>query len=270
MNSRRLTLQLTPLLDLLLIVIFAQYMEVRTVARQEAERIQAEREVARTDLETVRNQLAELQQQLAEWDRKHRETERSDYADQEKLGRLFGELFRIPEATIQKIAKRRSSDEAELSAAEIAELKSEFKALSVARADQIVDHLLTFAEMKKRFDVWELYVGHDDSLLITAGQHQKRLVPDDIETPESFVDEFFKLYKSFPQSKNIVLILVSYGDSQLRYRWAVANGLPTVAERMRQDSNATVKFEYAVLGFRPEPPRETPDQTRKSPEKGKP
>lgn len=252
MDRRRITLQLTPLLDLLLIVFFAQYMEVRMLAEQQTQAAQTEREAATTDLEAVRRQLAELQKQLAELDQKRRDTERSEYAGREQLGQLFGELFRIPESVIQRIANRRSSDEAVLSAAEIEALKSEFKTLSTARADQVVDHLMTFVEMKKRFDVWELYVQQDDSLLITAGGLKKRLPPDDIETPELFSDEFFKLYKSFPQTKSVVLILVSYGDSQLRYRWAVARGLPTVAERMRQDSNGTVKFEYAVLGFRPD------------------
>jgi hypothetical protein len=250
MNMRRLTLQLTPLLDLLLIVIFAQYMEVGTVARQEKERANVETEAARADLDAVHRQLAALQKQLSEWDQKRRETERAGHATREQLGQLFGELFRIPESTIQKIANRRSSDEAVLSPAEIAALKAEFKSLSTARADQIVDHLLTFTEMKKRFDVWDLYIQDDDSLVITAGAHKKRLQPDDIKTPELFSDEFFKLYKSFPQSKSVVLIVVSYGDSQLESRWAVTKGLPSVAERMRLDSNGTVKVEYAVLGFR--------------------
>lgn len=252
MDRRKLTLQLTPLLDLLLIVFFAQYMEVRMIAEQETERAEVGREEARADLESVQKQLAALQQQMAELDQKRRDTERTDYTSREQLGQLVGELFRIPEATIQKIVARRSFDETVFSPAEIAALKAEFKSLSTARADQVVDHLLTFNEMRKRFDVWELYVDNNDSLRITAGTHQKHIQADNINTPEMFSDEFFKLYKSFPQTKNVVLILVSYGDSQLRSRWAVTKALPAVTERMRLDSNGTVKFEFAVLGFRPE------------------
>jgi hypothetical protein len=252
MDRRKLTLQLTPLLDLLLIVIFAQYMEVRTVANKQTERVELEREEARADLATVQQQLAALQQQLAEWEQKQHQTDQAEYAGREQLGRLFGELFRIPESAIQKIADRRSTDEAVLSPAEFAALKAEFKALSTARADQVVDHLLTFAEMKKRFDVWEIYIQDDQSLLVTVGSHTKRLQKSEIDTAEQFSDEFFKLYKSFPQSKSVVLILVSYGEVRLKYRLSVINGLPKVVERMRQDSNSSVKFEYAVLGFRPD------------------
>ena len=168
------------------------------------------------------------------------------------MGRLFGELFRIPEATIQKIARQRSQDEAGLSPAEIAALRKEFQSLATARGDQVVDHLLTFAEMKKRFDVWEVYLQENGALVITAGSHQKRLQTGIIETPEQFSDEVFKQYKSFPQTKSVVLILVSYGDSRFSDRLAVIKGLPVVAERMRIDSNGTARFEYAVLGYRPE------------------
>lgn len=252
MTRRKITLALTPLLDLLLIVIFAQYMEVKLVAHKEVTQAKSEVDKSQADLKALQEQLAALQKQLSQLDQQRHETENTEYAGREQLGQLFGELFRIPESIIQRIATRRSSDEAVLSPAEIAALKAEFKALSTARPDQIVDHLITFAEMKKRFDVWELYVQDDNSLVITSGTTKKRLQPDDIQTPELFVDEFFKLYKTFPQTKSIVLILISYGDSQLRYRWSVTKGLPTVAERMRLDSNGTVKFEYAVLGFRPE------------------
>lgn len=252
MDRRRITLQLTPLLDLLLIVFFAQYMEVRLVADQQAEQAESRKAAVEADLDAVRRQLAELQKQLAQWEQQQKETDQAGYQSREQLGQLFGELFRLPETVIQRIARQRSSDEAVLSAAEIEALKSEFRTLSTARADQVVDHLLTFVEMKKRFDVWEIYVQSDNAVIISAGEHRKRLAPDDVATPELFNDEFFKLYKSFPQSKNVVLILVSYGDSQLRYRWSVTKGLPAVAERMRRDSNGQIKFEYAVLGFRPD------------------
>ena len=250
--ARKLTFQLASLLDLLLIVMFAQYLEVQTVAQQQTERIETERQTSATDMEALQHQLTDLQQQLSQWEDRQRAVDKAEHSDVEQLGRLFGELFRIPEATIQKISRRRSQDEAGLSPAEIAALLKEFQSLATARGDQVVDHLLTFAEMKKRFDVWEVYLQENGALVITAGSHQKRLQTGIIETPEQFSDEVFKQYKSFPQTKSVVLILVSYGDSRFSDRLAVIKGLPVVAERMRIDSNGTARFEYAVLGYRPE------------------
>jgi regulator of replication initiation timing len=250
--TRRLSLQLTPLLDLLLIVIFAQYLEVRSVAKQEVEQVETQRQAAIADTDLLRQQLADLQHKLDEWEAHSRASNRIEHANKEQLGQLFGELFHIPEATIQRIAKQRSQDQAGLSPAEIAVLRKEFQALATARGDQVVDHLLTFTEMKKRFDVWELYIEDNGALIVSSGSHRKRLQTGIIETPEQFSDELFRIYKTFPQTKSVVLILVSYGDARLLHRLAVIKGLPEVTERMRLDSNGTARFEYAVLGFRPD------------------
>ncbi len=250
--ARKLTFQLASLLDLLLIVMFSLYLEMQTVAQNQTEQVEAERQTAAIDLEAVQRQLAELQRQLAQWEDKQRETDQTEHASREQLGNLFRELFRIPEATIQKIAQRRGIDEAVLSSSEIVSLKRELQTLAASRGDQVVDHLLTFAEMKKRFDVWEVYLQENGSLTVAAGSQKKRLQTGAIESPKEFSDELFKLYKSFPQTKSVVLILVSYGDSRLTHRQAVIKGLPVVAERMRADSNGAARFEYAVLGYRPD------------------
>ena len=60
---RRMTLQLTPLLDLLLIVIFAQYMEVRIVAKQESDRVAHERESSAVEYNEWRRQVDEWESQ---------------------------------------------------------------------------------------------------------------------------------------------------------------------------------------------------------------
>lgn len=250
--ARRLTFQLASLLDLLLIVMFAQYLEVQTVAQKQTERVEAERQTTATDREALQRQLTDLQQQLSQWEDRQRAADKAEHSNREQLGRLFGELFRIPEATIQKIAQRRAQDESGLSPAEIAALLKEFQSLATARGNQVVDHLLTFVEMKKRFDVWEVYLQENGALVVTAGSHQKRLQTGVVETSEQFSDEMFKLYKSFPQTKSVVLILVSYGNSRALHWEAAVKGLPIVAERMRADSNGLARFEYAVLGYRPD------------------
>ncbi|MCX7395142.1 MAG: hypothetical protein NTW75_13575 [Planctomycetales bacterium] len=250
--ARKLTFQLASLLDLLLIVMFALYLEMQTVTQHQSERMDAERQASARDLEAVQQRLNELQQQRTQWETRQRITDQSDDSDHQPLGRIFGELFRLPESTIQKIAQRRGQDEAGLSSSDISALQKEFQSLAVASGDQVVDHLLTFVEMKKRFDVWEIYLQENGTLIVTADPHQKRLQTGVIETTTLFSDELFKLYKSFPESKSVVLILVSYGEARWTHREAVIKGLPRVSERMQSDCGGTTRFEYAVLGYRPD------------------
>jgi hypothetical protein len=58
--SRRLTLQLTPLLDLLLIVMFAQYVEIRAKAEKQTQEIQSTHEQSQAQLDEAIRQLVAL------------------------------------------------------------------------------------------------------------------------------------------------------------------------------------------------------------------
>lgn len=251
---RRLTFQLASLLDLLLVVMFSQYLEVQIAAEQQAERMTLKEEQSSAELEDLRGRLEAMRQQLQDWEDRQRQADRAEYQQQEQLGRLFGELFKLPESTIRKLVQQRGQDLAGLTPAEADALKAELKSLAAARGDQVVDHLLTYVEMKKRFDVWELYLQENGAIVVTAGTHQKRLQTGIVENAQQFSDELYNLYKTFPQTKSTVLILVSYGDARLLHRNAVIKGLPIVAERMRTDSNGTVRVEYALLGYRPASP----------------
>ena len=57
MTRRRLSLQLTPLLDLLLIVMFSQYIENRSRSAQAAEELRLEKAAVQEELTRERAQL---------------------------------------------------------------------------------------------------------------------------------------------------------------------------------------------------------------------
>ena len=203
MYARRLTLQLTPLLDLMLIVMFAQYMEVRIVATQQAERVASERQSTTAENDALR-------QQVDEWETQQRNVNQKQKREIEALGQLIRELFQVPEATLNKIIQPRSKNEAGgLSPAEIADLKARFQQLANSRGDQVVDHLLTFNEMRKQFDLWEFYLNEDGELVATVGQDRQQVKSKPIETPEAFVDAVLQIHKRFPPTKNQRFDLVS-------------------------------------------------------------
>ncbi|MFN9035123.1 MAG: hypothetical protein ACK5YO_02425, partial [Planctomyces sp.] len=56
-SRRRLSLQLTPLLDLLLIVMFSQYIENRSRTAQAAQELQAERDAVQAELASQKQRL---------------------------------------------------------------------------------------------------------------------------------------------------------------------------------------------------------------------
>ena len=244
---RRVTLQLTPLLDLMLIVIFAQYMEVKMVAKQEIDRVASERQ------ETVdENEI--LRKRVDQWETQQQEFDHAQYREREQLGQVVRELFRMPDSTLNKLIQPRSQTESGgLSSTEIADLKARFQKLANSTGEQVIDHLLTFNEMRKQFDVWDFYLNADGTLQITIGQDRQQIKSKVIESPEIFVEVVLQVRKQFPPTKNSILILCSYGDCQLSHRLAMTRGLPSLAERMKNDGQGTQSFEYAVFGYRPQP-----------------
>lgn len=246
-NTRRLTLQLTPLIDLLLIVMFAQYMEVRLLAERE-------KEVAITEREAVSRENETLRRQVELWESQERDVDQKQHQKVEQIGALVRELFQVPESVLNKLIQPRSKNEAGgLSPAEIADLKSRFQQMAESRADEAVDYLLTFSEMRKQFDLWELYMDEEGRLQITVGQDRQRIKSKVIETPEAFVDAVLQVRRQFPPTRNSVLILCRYGDCRLLHKLSMTRGLPAIAERLNSDGQGTTHFEYAVFGYRPQP-----------------
>ncbi len=255
MPSRRITFQLIPLLDLLLIVMFAQYLEVRTVTRQETGRLEAAQHVLTDELDDALHQLVALQQQVSELDelKEERRSLSQDVkrvqAQRDLIGEMVVELFRVPEAAVNAVLREKSTLGPGPTAAEIKQLKQQMQKLAKDRGEEVIEHLLTFHELRKRCDLWDLYIQDDGQIVLTVGEQRQVLRA---EETGAFSARLFDAYKALPQPKSLVLVLVSYGDARLGVRQAVLNGLPAALEKIRADDEGRSRFDFAVLGFRPE------------------
>lgn len=255
MPARRFTFQLIPLLDLLLIVMFAQYLEVRTVVREESGRLQAAQHTLTDELNDALHQLVALQEKLKDLDllKAERRSLSQDVqqmqAQRDLIGEMVVELFRVPESAVNAVVREKSAIGPGPSAVEIRQLKDQMKKLAADRGEEIVDHLLTFHEVRKRCDLWDLYIQDDGQVVLTVDSKRQVLRA---EKTEAFSSRLFDAYKSLPQPKSLVLVLVSYGDARLGVRQAVIEGLPAALERIRADDEGRSRYDFAVLGFRPE------------------
>lgn len=267
---RRLTMQLTPLLDLLLIVIFAQFMDVQereATTVDEAKlavekRYQAEAELAdlRTSHEQAVGALKEAARMVSELRAENRQlTEQSSQlqteveravTQQRLLGELVSQLFNVPDETIAEVLTPDGANQPAASAKQRAFLEEQFRELSMQKAGRMIRHLLSYDEMRKRCDLWELHIDETGWFSLNAGKQERGFRAD---TPDEFANRLYSIYKSLPEPKQLVVIMLSYGDARADVREAAIQGLPRVTERMRQDAGGTFRFEYAILGFQPPP-----------------
>jgi hypothetical protein len=276
LNRRKITLQLTPLLELMLIVFFMQYLdllerEMRTTATAVAaeeetslmrEELEAARRVAADSLraaEELRGRVSELEGSASQFrERAAEEQSRlSDVLRREKtLGGLVVELFGISRDDVDRILDENLG--AARSPKEVEEIKKRFQQMSQMESSRMIRHVLLYEEIRKRADVWELVVDPQHVVTVNTGSRtaRMRLHLSDEGDPDigRFEEEFFQLYKSLPEPKSLVIILLTYDrETRLIVTEALADALPRITRRLADDARGTIRFEYADLGIRVEP-----------------
>jgi hypothetical protein len=258
-----------------LIVIFAQFMDVRdtTTEREQSTttqmsaaqeelagtqdqlaKILAEKNEAEADREFLRKSLQELKDSTSGVERERKSLEESlkrAHEQRDTVANLVADLFDLPDETINELIRTRTPENVRLTPEQVTRLREEFKSFAKQNPGESVRHLLTFEEMRKRCDIWEIYI-NDTGKTVFSGSGQSHTFR--AETADEFAAELYERYKTLPQPKSLVIILLSYGDVKASVYESAVDGLPIVAERMRTDQSGRSRFEYAVLGFNPTPP----------------
>ncbi len=262
---RRITLQLTPLLDLLLIVIFAQYLEMseqQAVANRRQQvtvsAVTDERDAAHAAAEASRNQLRQAGEALEELAARLQATQqdaeqlagnRDDEAQRRRqteaqlaaIGRVVKMLYESP-------AVRAAAEQLDTPAGQAQTVREKVDEFARRNPSAIIRHLLEYDEIRKRCDVWEVHLDESGVTQITSGDIQFAWRAT---SADEFASELYRWYKTIPQPKGLVLILVTYGDTPANWRAALLEGVPQAAVMMRDDARDRTRFEFATLGYRP-------------------
>lgn len=231
---RKVTLQLMPMLDLMLIVIFAQYLAMRDQTQHE----EARAAQAISEVETTRAELAEQHREAAMIAEKA-------LNERDLVGQLASELFNLPDETVAKLLKQRFRDDDPPNEEDLAAIQEEFRRLKGRRGQEVVKHLITFHEIRKRCEIWELHVADSGLATLKTPDEQTEFR---VTTSASFATKLAN-FRTRKESKNLVLVLLTYGDVTAPVYEAALTGLPLAIERMQLESAGRTRFEYGVLGF---------------------
>lgn len=256
MKPRRLTFQLTPLLDLLLIVIFAQYMEVQ----QKAESAQAELQQQKEELteqfqqrqasldEQFRRreqQLVIRQQQVDRERERFREQFDSILQQQQQSGNAIAEALNLPGRLIEQVMRLNTSGDPQ-QAENVAAARRQLQQLLDARGTEMVRWVLRFSEMQKHVSVWEIHVLENGQALFSDGEQQARV---SFSSQAEFVSQAFEASKSFTEPKPLVIILLSWGNPQAIQRRRATEGMLPLVEKLRADAGNTRWFDFSLMGY---------------------
>jgi len=253
-SRRRLTLQLTPLLDLLLIIMFSQYMEnkEKTLAVEEqlsAQQTAVESELARRKL-AIEHQFAEDRKTLEELRQVYEERFRGLANQHTQIGALLADSLNLPEAALNEILRLRSANSPGDAERLIAATQS-LQELMHARGDEVFRFLTQIDQMQKHVTIWEVHVQDNGQVLISDTEQS---FTTDFSTEAEFSSRLFEASKSFAAPRTLVIILLSWGDAQGGSRQRATNGMPLLTEQLRRDAAGTRWYDFSILGFRAKGP----------------
>ncbi|MCM2369032.1 hypothetical protein [Aporhodopirellula aestuarii] len=269
--SRRTRFQLTPLMDLLLIIVFAQFLDVREVSKQQTASLQSEREKLTFQIARERSELTGIREALQS-QRKLLEKQRDEAraARDEAVNQTQSRLAEM-EFAMQKISRWFSLDEQAIADVEsqlvpnpseettvdpVSSAIAQASRLGQADPNAVIRFLIGHAELLKRAEIWTIHAADNGSINMLAGERREsfRLESRSQSARTSEVaDRLFAAYKQLPQPKGLVILLVSYAPQSVAGVYQpLVDAMPQALERLRADTPET-RFEYTVLGTTPDP-----------------
>lgn len=261
MNRRRLSLQLTPLLDLLLIVIFAQHMEVLQGARMAEAEVQSQKASIVAELQQMQIAFeahkAELEMSVAAR-QSATEQERQELHDrlesirdqQQQAASAMADALRLPAELLEQVARLRADGKSD-DAQRLQEASDRMGQLLKSRGREFLQFVIRFDEMQKHVSVWEIHLQDNGQALFTDGQQSHTI---SYETTDELSARVFQASKSLSEPRILVLLLLTYGDAQAGARRRAVDTMPILIEKLRRDAGNTRWYDFALMGYRPDGP----------------
>lgn len=253
-QRKRLTFQLTPLLDLLLIVIFAQYMEVQQTAASTDSAIQEQQTVLQQEFDQQRKDLesthATNRQTLEATRLRYSQQFKSIIDQHHQAGTTLAKTLNLPDRLLEETLKLRTTGQT-ADADRLEHAVNSLQKLLDSRSRELLQFMVRYDEMQKHVSVWELHLLDNGQALFTDGKLEQRL---SYESPEEFGARAFESSKSFAEPHPLTLILMTYGDTQAGFRRDATDGLPMLVQRLRADAGGTRWYDFSLMGFRPDGP----------------
>ena len=268
---RRMVVQLASLVDLLFVILFLQYMQLRVASYRQAVaerelRTRAEekeksatavkeRAMARVDRQVLlqdenrrlQDELVALKKKFAELREKNKDVdawliEEAKHADAERQD--------LAKAVQGMLGVDIGSALANASPRDVETLTRQFKELEKASPSAIVQHLRKTVEMQKLCSIWEVHVNEDGTVRLRFGDEPLTFRP---KNADDCAQQIFDKSKEVGEPKSLVLVLETFGNAQLSVRKAVKEGLKIAANLLKAQWPGK-RFEVAIPHFSAAPP----------------
>ncbi|TWU41310.1 hypothetical protein Q31b_27490 [Novipirellula aureliae] len=268
LRSTSIRFQLTSLMDLLLIIVFAQYMDFKRIDNltqiRSQEKIAETREEIENEYLKIASELAQTRQRLINENEQLRTSQMQAVVIAEEANRRHAlletwlrERFQIDPNVMQtELSPPESSDTLREAVATAASLQS-------IDSTELLRFYAGYDELLKRAEIWTLHISDRGDIELDAGNRPEQSQSFRLEArsqnerAEEFIRQLRAAYLQLPQPKGLVVILVSYSPRAIAGNFQpVLDGMPKAIEWLADDSSERTRFEYAVIGAITDPNRD--------------
>lgn len=261
--------QLTALLDLLLVVLFAQYMETQEQAQRAIRYQQLLRQRAVTEMKqteqlktTVLSDHSKLTQQIEQLTTE-RNTLRTALAQagttnpaiahqqattqMVEIGSILSERLQIPAGSLEPYLLSATPAERE-------RLLDTLRGLKPGEPATIVQFLQSAEEFRKLSSLWEIHVYDDNTVRIRIDGK----TPVGNFRPSSaaeMANKMIEAARAVGEPRSLVVVLMTWGNAELRiYGTLVPEGVEDAITQLRPAWGGLKRIELAKLGYTPQAP----------------
>lgn len=240
---RRTRFQLTPLMDLLLIIVFAQFLEMRETSQEQTQEIEQERQ-ALLDEQTMWR--AERDQAVADRNMALA-TQQANTQDVSRALEMLRGWLNLDAESSEQANLRSTADSGDV----IARAIERSRQLASADPNTLIRFLVGHDELLKRAEVWTVHARETGDVVFDASGYTETFRLESrrqAQRTEEIANRLFAAYKQSPQPKGLIVVLVSYAPRSVAGVYQpLIDAMPATLERLRADT-PTSRFEYTILG----------------------
>jgi hypothetical protein len=243
LSRRRLVVQLAALVDLLFVILFLQYMQLRLISHRQSiaeTQLRTQAEAAAKNARGVTDMAVQNLKQLQNDNRRLAEDLQNAERQVAILEGKNKEVVRRAEEELSFVAK---SAQAMLgvdiepalknaSPADVDAVKKLLAGLKSADPAAIVQHLRTTRELQKLCSIWDEHLNEDGSVRLRMGDVTRTFRPRD---ENDFARQFVDATKEAGEPKSLVVIMRTYGETRYGARKCEETGLERAKVLLRAE-----------------------------------
>ena len=239
-------MQLTPLLDLLLIVMFSQYIENRNRSVTLQEKLTERERSVEVQRQQLEQEVVEQKKSLEELAKTYDERFHSLINQHHQVGSILAESLNLPGNVMAEVIKLRTSGSSS-DADRLQGASQRMQELMQARGEEVFRFILRVDEMQKHVTIWEICVQENGQAIITDSEQS---FATDFSSEIDLAARLFESSKSFSEPKTLVIVLLTWGDAQAGARRRATDAMPILMEQLRRDAAGTRWYDFSIVGYR--------------------